>query len=518
MQHTPAKPTPSRVLVLEDNDAQRRTVLALLRDENYAAVSCPTAAQALQRLRDDHIDVIVADLRLPDLAESELLGELRAFSEEIPLIINTAYGSFETAKESVNIGAFAYVEKAGDPAELIGHVHRAVNQRLRTRAQALEAAVAERTRQLQEANQSLKASEERFRRFTELSPAGIYVTDGKGDCVYVNPRWCAMAGLAPEEAAGDGWGRAIHPEDRERVVAERHRAAESADVWASEYRLQKPNGEVTWVYGTAAPLPDEDGAVAAYLGANVDITERKQLQAQLHRARRLESLGSLAGGVAHEINNPITGIMNYAQLISDQPDEADSAAQYAQEIIAESDRVATIVRNLLEFSRREEAARSSVPAEEIIEGVLSLFRTVFKHDQIQLTVRVDPGLPPVACRIQQIRQVLMNLLANARDALNERYPSYDAGKRLRVAATTVDRPGGGLLRLTVEDHGGGIPAGTRDRVFDPFFTTKRPGRGTGLGLSISHTIVRDHGGELSVETSEGEYTRFHVDLPLAPAP
>ena len=515
----PATPsTTSRVLVLEDNDAQRRTILALLRDEGYEALGCSTGAEALRCLRSQRVEVIVADLRLPDIRETDLLKELRAFSEEIPIVINTGYGSFETARDSVNLGVFAYVEKAGDPAELMSQVHRAVHQRLRSRAQALEAAVAERTQQLGRANEALRESEERFRGFTELSPVGIYVTDAKGDCVYANPRWCQMAGLTREEATGRGWCRAIHPADRERIVTEWYRMPRGPAAWAHEYRFLCPDGNETWVYGTAVPLYDEQGAVTGYLGANVDITERKRLEGQLHQAQRLESLGSLAGGVAHEINNPINGIMNYAQLISDQPDDADSAAQYAREIIAETNRVAAIVRSLLQFSRREGPPRQPVETGRIIDGVLSLFRTVIKHDQIQLSVRVDSGLPPIACQEQQIQQVLINLLTNARDALNERYPSYDVDKRVCVTARAVDSPAGARVRLTVEDSGGGIPASAQERIFDPFFTTKCPGRGTGLGLSIAHTIVRDHGGELSVETSEGQYTRFHVDLPPADAP
>ena len=246
-----------------------------------------------------------------------------------------------------------------------------------------------------------------------------------------------------------------------------------------------------------------------------DITKERNMEAQLRQSQKLEAIGTLAGGVAHEINNPIMGIMNYAQLIIDRLGPDSPVAEYATEIGKETERVATIVKNLLSFARQDKATHSPACLCDIVEGTLSLIRAVMRHDQVTLEVDVPADLPQIKCRSQQIRQVIMNLLTNARDALNQRYPGHDENKKVLITARRIERDGCPWIRTTVEDHGLGIPEALRERIFEPFFTTKPRDKGTGLGLSISHGIVKDHGGELSLESTVGEFTRFHLDLPLA---
>ncbi len=265
---------------------------------------------------------------------------------------------------------------------------------------------------------------------------------------------------------------------------------------------------------TYFPMFDETGSVLGVVVNSRDITETRKLEEQLMQAQKIESIGTLASGVAHEINNPINGIMNYAQLILDREGEGNLSSEYAGEIIHETERIAGIVRNLLTFARQEKQSQSPALLSDIVSSVLSLIQTVMRHDQIDLEVSIPDGLPSIRCRSQQIQQVLMNLMTNARDALNERYPGHDPDKKLRISAGVFCKEGREFIRITVEDRGNGIPAKIRKRIFDPFFTTKPKETGTGLGLSISYGIVRDHGGELSVEGEPGQPTRFHVDLPL----
>ncbi len=261
-----------------------------------------------------------------------------------------------------------------------------------------------------------------------------------------------------------------------------------------------------------------DGYVNVY---GLDITERKRLEAErlrlearLRQQQKLEAMGTLAGGVAHEINNPITGIMNYAQLIADKAEPGSQAAEYAGEIIQETSRVATVVKNLLQFARQEKEALRPARLEDILEQTLSLLRAVLRRDQITLTLDVPAGLLPLKCRSQQIQQVLMNLLTNARDALNERYAGYHADKTIRLSIQPFEHDGRPWLRVTVADRGAGIPADIRERIFDPFFTTKPRDQGSGLGLSISYGIAQEHHGALHFETVPGEGTAFHLDLPV----
>jgi PAS domain S-box-containing protein len=262
------------------------------------------------------------------------------------------------------------------------------------------------------------------------------------------------------------------------------------------------------------PLLDQTGMVEGVVLNARDITETRKLEEQLMHSQKIESIGTLAGGVAHEINNPINGIMNYAQLILDRLEKESPAREFAKEILQETQRIAKIVRNLLTFARHEKQSHSPAQLSDIVASVLSLIQTVMRHDQIDLHVEIPADLPKIKCRSQQIQQVLMNLMTNARDALNERYPDYNQEKRLRVYAEVITKQGRRFIRTTVEDSGTGIPTEILDRIFDPFFTTKPKEAGTGLGLSISYGIVKDHGGELSVESEPGRYTRFHLDLPV----
>jgi PAS domain S-box-containing protein len=265
---------------------------------------------------------------------------------------------------------------------------------------------------------------------------------------------------------------------------------------------------------TYFPMFDQTGQVEGVVLNSRDITTTRKLEEQLIHSQKIESIGTLAGGVAHEINNPINGIMNYAQLILDRMEKENPATELAREILDETRRIARIVKNLLTFARREKQSHSPAQLADIVSSVLSLIQTVMRHDQIALELAIPEDLPKIKCRSQQIQQVLMNLMTNARDALNERYPGYSSAKKLRVSAELIQRQGRKFIRTTVEDSGSGIPSEILDRIFDPFFTTKPKETGTGLGLSISYGIVKDHNGELSVESEPGRYTRFHMDLPV----
>jgi signal transduction histidine kinase len=271
-----------------------------------------------------------------------------------------------------------------------------------------------------------------------------------------------------------------------------------------------------------SPYVDHDQRIVGFVVNGRDITESRKaemervlLEAQLRQSQKLEAIGTLAGGVAHEINNPVNGIMNYAQLILDRLGPDHEVAEYAVEIGKEATRVAKIVEDLLSFARREKHERRPTHLSDILDSTLSLLRTNILRDQITLEVALPDDLPSVQCRSQQIRQVFVNLLTNAMDSLNEKYPrDHDReNKKITIVAHIFEKQKSLWIRITVADDGTGVTQETRERMFDPFFTTKPRYMGTGLGLSISHGIIKDHGGQISVESEEGEYTRFHIDLP-----
>jgi signal transduction histidine kinase len=247
-----------------------------------------------------------------------------------------------------------------------------------------------------------------------------------------------------------------------------------------------------------------------------DKAEQQQLALESHlwQSQQLASIGTLAGGMAHEINNPITGIMNYAQLIQDRIDEDSPLKEFSSEIIVETKRVAGIVRTLLAFADQEKQQHSPARLADIVEDTVMLMRAMTDRDRIILEVDVPEDLPKFKCQNQQIQRALMNLLTNACEALNERYPEYDEKKILRITAHSFEKEGRNWIRTTVADYGIGIAPEIIERIFEPFFTTKDRAFSSGLGLVASYSIVRDHYGNLAVESEPGEYTRFHLDLPV----
>ncbi|MCA9699230.1 MAG: hypothetical protein KC431_17025, partial [Myxococcales bacterium] len=207
-------------------------------------------------------------------------------------------------------------------------------------------------------------------------------------------------------------------------------------------------------------------------------------------------------------------IMNYAELISESEAADEMIREFAAEIDIETKRVATIVRNLLAFSRQElSEAKEPYDVRSIIEGTLTLVRAVLRKDQIEVSVDIPPELPEVLCRRQQIQQVLMNLVTNARDALNGRYAGFHPDKRVEIRAEVFSEFSEPWVRIIVSDHAGGIPAEVVGRIFDPFFTTKGRDQGTGLGLAMSHGIVADHGGRLELDNRIGDGASFAIELP-----
>ena len=245
-----------------------------------------------------------------------------------------------------------------------------------------------------------------------------------------------------------------------------------------------------------------------------DVTEKMEVQEKMHQQQRLESIGTLAGGVAHEINNPINGIINYGQLILDSNDCNEENREYVTEIIRESDRISSIVKSLLQFSRYDSHNHSLARVEDIINNAVTLTRTIFKKDHISLNVTMQKDLHPIKCRSNQIQQVLINLLINAGDSMKLKYPQYNENKVIYIDCSEVESDGASWMRITIEDRGVGIPRNIQSKIFEPFFTTKQKNDGTGLGLSISYGIITDHKGKLYFKSCEDKYTKFFIELPV----
>lgn len=249
-----------------------------------------------------------------------------------------------------------------------------------------------------------------------------------------------------------------------------------------------------------------------------DITEKKHLQAEAIRVGHLASLGELAAGVAHEINNPITGIISIAEILTDKFHDLGGDRTIPERIITEGERIGNIVKNLLSFARDKKEAYSPSHVRDILKLTLELVEKQITKDGVKLSVNIPPDMPQINARSQEIQQVFLNIISNARYALQKKYPKPHENKMIKINGEKITLEGKAYARVIFYDMGLGISKDFINRVANPFFSTKPQGQGTGLGLSISHGIIKNHGGNLWFESQKGDYTKVMVDLPIYKTP
>ncbi len=524
----------SRLLIVEDDVSQLRTLKGIMAEEGFDVIGCATATEALAHVREEDFGVAVVDLRLPDLSGTELLERIQALNGRIRVIINTAYGSFDSAKDAVNLGAFAYVEKAGDPHELVRQVHRAFHYHLDQYAQDLEAAVAERTKDLraeiserERAEEALQQSELRLRSIVDSEPECVKTISVDGRLLDMNRAGLAMIEAdSLEQVCGRDMCDFIVPECH-RAFRRLHERVLDGESETLEFETVGLKGTHRWMETHAVPLRDVKGAVTAQLAVTRDVTERRladevrrRLEEQLRHAQKMEAVGTLAAGVAHDFNNLLTAIVGYTDLARRKLPE-DSAAQQALEGIDQvADQATGVTGALLAFSRTAESNRSPLALGLLVTDAVRMLRRMLPA-AVEIATDVPPaGGPWVEGDATQLQQVVLNLAINARDAMPE-------GGRLSIAVRTevVDPPSvwsavvaghQAAAVLVVEDTGTGMTEEVRQQVFDPFYTTKPRERGTGLGLSMIHGIVGDHGGRIDIESAPASGTRVTICLPSCP--
>ena len=329
----------------------------------------------------------------------------------------------------------------------------------------------------------------------------------------VNETFTRLSGVSAGEAVGHHCHEVFAGGLCHTVRCPLTRIAAGADEVECEVDKRRRDGtEITCVL-TARPFRDEDGALLGIVESFRDVTQAKAARAAAVRSEQLAALGELAAGVAHEINNPINGIINYAQIIGSRERDPAMVREIAEQIVREGGRVAEIVISLLSFARPDHQQFQTTDLKDVLHDTVTLTAAQLRKDGIELLVEVPEALPPVACIPQQLQQVFLNLLNNSRYALHERSESAAEPPRITIGADSEVLDDALFVRLSFHDNGTGIPRDCLDRVTKPFFSTKPRGKGTGLGLSISQGIVTDQGGRLLVESVEGEYTRVSVLLP-----
>ncbi len=371
------------------------------------------------------------------------------------------------------------------------------------------------------AERTLIDSEKKYSAMIQNMSDVIMILGDNAEITYASPNIESLFGWNSIDLLGQPGVMLVHHEDADYISAQFGELIKKHnEVSKMEFRVMCKNGETRNIDLVAKNLMKDKDISGVLLNFH-DITERVRLEREklemdqyVRNQQKLNAIGTLASGIAHEINNPINGIMNYSQVILDDKNDSDIVESCANEILRETDRVSGIVRNLLDFSRQQKQEYSEADVSEIVAKTLSLIKTTLRHDGINLQIDIDKDLPKIKCKASQIQQVIMNLVTNARDSLNEKFPEEDDGKIIKIAAYE-DNSNESFVCIEVSDTGNGIPADVQDRIFDPFFTTKDRDEGTGLGLSISHGIIKEHGGSLTFVTKRNHYTKFFINIPVS---
>lgn len=374
-----------------------------------------------------------------------------------------------------------------------------------------------------QAEKKLSLSEENFRRLFANAPLGYVMVDREGSIQQVNPTLVRMLG-SPGEAETKKINILNFPPLVEAGFSPRLRAAlEEGRPMAFDLTYVSKWERELFLHCYITPLPGDEGVQGAMVlleDRSQTINQRRQreeLEVQLRQTQKLDSIGSLASGVAHEINNPLMAIINFAHVIHDQPEDTEINREFAGYIVREGERISKIVNNLLTFSRQQKDPMTPCALGPVIEDTVTLSSQMLKKSDIHLEVDIPGDLPPVLCSRNQMQQVFLNLLTNSRDALLTGENDRKNERRISIRGTTQQQADTQWVVIHLEDNGNGIPAEHMSRIFDPFFTTKQTGKGTGLGLSVSYGILKEHGGRLNAHSREGEGTRMEVWLPVARA-
>jgi signal transduction histidine kinase len=505
---------PLRILYLEDDPRDAELVQQALEAEGVICqiTRVETRADFIASLEQGGFGVILADYALPSFDGLSALKIAQQRWPQVPFIFVSGTLGEEVAVESLKIGATDYVRKT-----LLSRIVPSVQRALREARERVE---------LSRAAVALRRSEAYLAEAQLLSHTGSFGWNLSSGEMYWSDETYRMAGFdRSTKPTFERLYERIHPDDRAFVQRIFECALRDSAAVDFEHRLLMPDGSVKCIRVLAKAVTDESGNLE-YVGAGMDLTEQKWVQAErerlqqrLRQAEKMEAVGRLAGGIAHDFNGVLAGVYAYGEMLVEEAPTGSPLKRYAQNVLTAASRGRELVEQILTYSRSQLGKRAPVDIADVVAETLELVRGSLPKG-IRLGVNTSESPLVVSGDATRLHQVVTNLCSNAIQAMS-------GGGNLWVALEAADlsteralshgtlRPGR-YVRLTVKDSGSGMDEATLSRIFEPFFTTKEAGRGTGLGLSLVHAIVTDSGGALDVKSVPGQGSTFTVYLPHSP--
>jgi two-component system, cell cycle sensor histidine kinase and response regulator CckA len=483
------------VLVIEDDEDDYFIARRLL--SKTTGVSCEldwakTFDEGLERVTTRPYDVALVDYRLDVRTGLDLLKEAQQRGCETPIILLTGQGDIRVDLDAMAAGAADYLVKGQIDSQLLERSIRYARER--------------------------KRAEERIREqaaFLEKARDAISAFDMSGNVIYWNPSAEEMTGYSSEEVMGRSLTSDLYAGNVD-ALSEAWETIRQEDEWTGELRQLSKDGSEIIVESRWTLVRDNIGNPRSVLIINTDVTERKRLETQFLRSQRMESIGSLVGGIAHDLGNLLVPVLLGVQVLEKRFEGEANTVRTLEMIGRSAQRGADMVKQVLAFARGVEGDRVPLYAERVIHEVQRITEETFPPN-IRVEVRASEDLWPVKGDATQIQQVVMNLCVNARDAMTDGGDLKILAQNVRVDSeyvrANIEAKEGDYVCLQVSDTGTGIPPSVLDKMFEPFFTTKPTGKGTGLGLSTVYSIIKSHGGFVNVTSSDGEGTTFSVFIP-----
>ncbi len=479
-----------------------------------------TACQCDNRLWDMVTPVFIGEKHIANLFAGQFFYDDEEIDSEFFAQRATAFG-FDGQDYAAALGKVPFIDRRQADAIMDFLVKcSSMISRLACNNFMLTRSIADHENSLDE----LKSSENRLRRYFEMSVVGIAIVSKNKKWVTVNDRLCAMLGCTREAITDIPWEKLTHPEDVEsqNELFERVISGE-IDNYTMEKRLIRDSGEVIWTQSSIACVRHLDGTIENMIELIQDITEQKNadlekeiLQKQLLQSQKMEAMGQLASGIAHDFNNMIGVILGYTTLAMTNTRPGEKLHSDLQMVMTAGVRTKDLIRQLLAFGRKQTLEEKVLNIAEVINGIGKMIRRLIP-ESIEIITNHAPGLGCVKADASQIEQIIMNIAVNARDAMP------DGGKLLLETANVRfdddyvrlhgDVKPGNYIEITISDTGTGMDSEVRKQIFNPFFTTKEAGKGTGLGLSTVFGIVKQHHGTITVYSEPGFGTTFKIYLP-----